>query len=159
MWADVRKYIANGGKIIILDNKEEAKHIFPEYITGWITPTEGDIVNMEIPESPIFDDIDLLELRYFNNNKREIPTVCHAALQINRHEQVQELANQTKIHGYIEGSMQERSDYVKTIKGFPIIKIADGKGQALISTMSLEKATTDPIAAKLLVNMIVDMTK
>ena len=154
MRADVRKHIKNGGKVLILNNEDEVKHIFPEYIIGWITPTEGDIVSMEIPESTMFDGIDLLELRYFNNNKREIPTVCRAAYQINRNSNVEELASHIKIHGYVEGNMQEHVDYMKKIKGSPLLKITDGKGSAIISSMTLEKATTDPIAGKLLMNLI-----
>ncbi|MDR0874434.1 MAG: glycoside hydrolase family 2 [Prevotellaceae bacterium] len=160
----VRNYIAGGGKVLIL-NEETARAVFPEYITGWITPTEGDIVNMEVPESPIFNDIDLMDLRYFNNNKREIPTVCRAAYQINRSPNVQPLASQTKIHGYIDVSaalndqMQQRRDYMKTIKGFPLLEIKEGKGSAIISSMSLEKAVTDPIAGRLLINMIESLSK
>jgi len=153
----IRNYIAKGHKILILNSEEISKALFPEYITGWLIPSEGDIVNMEIPESKVFNDIDLLELRYFNNNKREIPTVCHSAFKINRNPNVEELANQTKIHGYIEGEMEERSNYVKTIKGFPILKISVNKGTALISSMAHEKTITDPIAGKLLVNMINEM--
>jgi hypothetical protein len=151
---NIRNYIAKGGKALILNSEETSKAIFPEYITGWITPTEGDIVNMEVPESQVFNDIDLLELRYFNNNKREIPVVCYSAFKINRNPNVEELANQTKIHGYIEGEMDTRSDYVKTIKGFPLLRITEGKGCALISSMAHEKTTTDPIAGRLLMNMI-----
>jgi hypothetical protein len=95
--------------------------------------------------SQVFNDIDLLELRYFNNNKREIPVVCYSAFKINRNPNVEELANQTKIHGYIEGEMDTRSDYVKTIKGFPLLRITEGKGCALISSMAHEKTTTDPL--------------
>jgi len=43
---------------------------------------------------------------------------------------------------------------MKKIKTFPLLKITDGKGSAIISSMSLEKATTDPIAGKLLINLI-----
>ena len=155
----VRNYISKGGKVIILNSEDAAKTVFPEHITGWIKPTEGDIANMEIPESPVFDDIDLLELRYFNNNKPGVPTVCHNAFKVNRGNNVEELANQTKIHGYINGDMAQRSEYVKTIKGFPVIRISDNKGQALVSSMAHEKALTDPVAARLLANMINDMLK
>ncbi len=155
--ASLRNFISKGGKVLVLNSEELSKTLFPEYISGWLTPTEGDIVNMEIPESPIFNDIDLLELRYFNNNQPEVPTVCHSAFKINRNANAEEMANQTKIHGYIEGEMDARSEYVKKIKGFPILKITDGKGVALISTMSHEKTTTDPIAGRLLSNMINEM--
>jgi hypothetical protein len=152
--SSLRAYIASGRKVLMLNSEEAAKAVFPEHIAGHLVPTEGDIVNMEIPESPVFDGIDLLELRYFNNNRRKIPAVCHAALQVNRSEHVTELAAQTKIHGYISGDMAQRSRYMRTIKAFPIIKVTEGKGEALISTMAHDKAATDPVAARLLANMI-----
>lgn len=150
----IRQYVSKGGKMVVLNSKEFSMKLYPEYINGYIIPTEGDIVNVEVPESTVFDGIDALELRYFNNNKREIPTVCYASMKVNRHPNVTELANQTKIHGYINGEMDQRSEYVKTIKGFPLLEIKDGNGAVLISTMATDKAATDPIAARLLANMI-----
>ena len=47
---------------------------------------------------------------------------------------------------------------MQTIKGFPIININDN-GSLLISTMSLEKATIDPIAGRLLSNIVTDMLR
>nr|WP_294897551.1 glycoside hydrolase family 2 TIM barrel-domain containing protein [uncultured Pedobacter sp.] len=155
----IKAYIRDGGKVILLNSEEASKAIFPEYITGWIKPTEGDIVNMEIPESEVFDNIDLLALRYFNNNQPGIPKVCYSAFSVNRNPNVKELASNIKIHGYIQGEMSERKDYMKTIKGFPLLKITDGKGSALISSMAHEKTKTDPIAAMLLSNMINNMLR
>jgi hypothetical protein len=154
----IRDYISNGGKVLILNSKETVMKIYPEYIAGYIIPTEGDIANMEIPESPVFDDLNVLDLRYFNNNKREVPKVCHAALKVNRNEQVIELATQIKIHGYIEGDMDKRVAYMQQIKGFPLIEVKEN-GSALISTMATDKALTDPVAGKLLTNMINYMVK
>ncbi|MGL2993351.1 glycoside hydrolase family 2 protein [Flavobacterium sp. TSSA_36] len=152
----LRQKFNNGAKILLLKSPEATMKLFPEYITGWIVPTEGDIVNLEIPESKVFDEIGLFDVRYFNNNKNELPTVCNAAFKINRSPEVLELANQTKIHGYINGDMLERSNYVKTIKGFPLVKINKG-GQAILSAMHLDKSETDPIAGRLLANMIQDL--
>ncbi|MHC1705710.1 MAG: glycoside hydrolase family 2 protein [Tenuifilaceae bacterium] len=149
----LRNSIDKGTKVLLLKSPSASMKLFPEYITGWIVPTEGEIANMEIPESAVFDGIGLLDLRYFNNNKTEIPTVCEVAFRVNRDKNVVELANQTKIHGYIVGEMLERSDFVKSIKGFPIIRINKG-GSAIISGMRHEKSITDPIAGRLLVNMI-----
>ena len=60
----LRAYQSKGGKLLFLNNKETAKTVYPEYITGWIIPTEGDIVIMERNDAPVFNDIDVLELRY-----------------------------------------------------------------------------------------------
>ncbi|HET8829981.1 MAG TPA: glycoside hydrolase family 2 TIM barrel-domain containing protein, partial [Pelobium sp.] len=155
----IKNYINKGGKVIILNSEALSKAVFPEYITGWIKPTEGDIVNMEIPESSVFDNIDLLALRYFNDNKPKIPIVCNSAFTVNRNINVLELASHIKIHGYIHGEISERIDYMKTIKGYPLLKIAEGKGSAIISSMAHGKTNTDPIAGMLLSNMINNMLK
>ena len=151
----IRAYQSAGGKLLFLNCKEVAKTVYPEYITGWIIPTEGDIVNMERNDAPVFDDIDVLELRYFNNNKREIPVACNATLKAIRDKNVTELAGQMKIHAYIDGGKPEdRIERIESMRGLTMLQITDGKGEAIISTMCTEKAATDPIAGKLVVNMI-----
>lgn len=151
----LRNYQDNGGKLLLLNCNEIAKKIYPEYINGWITPTEGDIVFMERSEHPVFNDIDVMDLRYFNNNKREIPTVCNSALKINRNNNVVELAGHMKIHGYIDGGKPEdRIKKVDSLRGLTMIEIKDGNGKAIVSTMCTEKAVTDPIAGKLFTNLL-----
>ena len=151
----IRTYQAKGGQLLFLNSKETVKAIYPEYITGWIIPTEGDIVIMERNDAPVFNGIDVLELRYFNNNKREIPRACNATLKAHRHKNVTELAGQMKIHAYIDGGTPEaRIERIESMRGLTMLQISDGKGEAIISTMCTEKATTDPIAGKLVVNMI-----
>ena len=154
--SQLRSMLEKGTKVLLLNSPYASRKLYPEYITGWIIPTEGDIVNIEMPESQVFNGIGLFDIRYFNNNKTDIPTVCNMAFKINRNQNVIELANQTKIHGYINGEMQMRSNFAKSIKGFSILRINTG-GSAIVSGMQLEKASTDPIAGRLLVNMINDL--
>ncbi len=155
-----RDYQEKGGNLLFLNSKEVVKKVYPEYITDWIIPTEGDIVNMERNDASVFDDIDVLELRYFNNNKREIPTACDATLKVNRNENLIELAGQMKIHAYIDGGKPEdRLEKISSMRGLTLLQINEGKGKAMISTMCTEKAVTDPVAGKLLINMISNMIK
>lgn len=156
----LRAYQSKGGKLLLLNSKEAAKTIYPEHITGWIIPTEGDIVNMERNDSPVFDGIGVLELRYFNNNRREIPTACNATLKVNRNDNLIELAGQMKIHAYIDGGKPEdRIKRIDSMRGFTLLQIKDGKGLATVSTLCTEKADTDPIAGRLLVNMINELVR
>ena len=151
----LRTYQQKGGKLLLLNSKEIAKKVYPEHITGWIIPTEGDIVVMERDDAPVFDGIGVLDLRYFTNIKREIPLACHATLKANRNENVTELAGQMKIHAYIDGGKPEdRIQKIESMRGLTLLQIKDGKGTATVSTLCTEKADTDPIAGKLLVNMI-----
>ena len=88
---------------MLLECPEISRKIYPEYITDHLVPTEGDITFMENEDDPVFDGIDVMELRYFNNNKREMPRACSATLKTIRSEKVEELGGQMKIHAYIDG--------------------------------------------------------
>lgn len=153
--AELRAHHTAGGRLVFLNSKEVAQKVFPEYIEGWIIPTEGDIVVMERDDAPVFDGIGVLDLRYFNNNRREIPLACTATLKAPRCEAVTELAGQMKIHAYIDGGKPEdRIRRIESMRGLTLMQIAGGKGKSLVSTMCTEKALTDPIAGRLLVNII-----
>lgn len=150
----LRKYEENGGRILFLNSNEAAKAVFPEHILSWEVPTEGDITFMERNDSRVFDGIEPLELRYFNNNRREIPTACNTTMQVNRSEALTELAGQIKIHAYIDGGgSKARLDRINSLRGFTMVGINEGKGSAIVSTMATQKADTDPVAARLLRNM------
>ncbi|MBN9381131.1 MAG: hypothetical protein J0H74_10210 [Chitinophagaceae bacterium] len=152
----IRMLMAKGGKVLLLDHEGVMSPVlFPEYIKGKIVATEGDISNMDIPESPVFDELAPLDLRYFNNDKREIPTVCRVALRVRQDDHVALLAKHVRIHGYLNGDMAERVRKMETIQGETVVEVHDqGQGRVLLSTLSLEKGVTDPVAGKLLVNMI-----
>lgn len=153
----IKAYQKRGGKLVVLNSNEVARQLYPNLIRGWINTTEGDITYMEREDDPIYDGIDQMELRYFNNNQREIPTACNTTLQINRSEQVTELGGQMKIHAYIDGGAPEqRIKRIDSMRGFTLLRVKVGKGSSILSTMCTEKAVTDPIAARLLINILND---
>ena len=85
---------------------------------------------------------------------------CNATLKVNRNENLIELAGQMKIHAYIDGGKPEdRIRKIDSMRGLTLLQIKDGKGLATVSTMCTEKADTDPIAGRLLVNMISTLIK
>ncbi|MCD8388396.1 MAG: glycoside hydrolase family 2 [Bacteroidales bacterium] len=151
----LRRLVHSGAKVMLLNNPELAQMAYPEHITGWAKPTEGDIVVMERPEDQVFSGLSPLDLRYFNNNKREMPTACNAMIHCNRSPQVTELASHMRIHSYLDDSdLDARAKRIQELRGLTLLTIDDGPGTLLVSTMATEKAPTDPIAARLLANMI-----
>jgi beta-galactosidase len=154
----IRNLIAGGGKVLLSASGDIAHILYPEYIRS-LLKVNGEITTMDIPESDIFNDIEPLETRYLNNNKRESPAVISGAYRINRNPNVEALASFIKIHGYLPGQVKDRVKRLDEIKGFSIVKIKDHNGEALLSEMMLDKTVTDPVAGKLLVNMLVDLSK
>lgn len=153
--AQIKSFVASGGKLLLLNSGKLAISLFPKQIRD-ILQENGEIVSIEVPESTVFDDIDPMETRYFNNNERENPLVMKNAYKVYRDSGVEPLASFVKIHGYLEGDMTERARKLDEIKGFPIVKIKN-TGTAILSEMLLDKGTTDPIAGKLFVNMLKDL--
>lgn len=153
--AQIKSFVASGGKLLLLNSGKLAISLFPGQIRD-LLQENGEIVSIEVPESRVFDDIEPMETRYFNNNKRENPFAMKNAYKISRDQSVEALASFVKIHGYLEGNMEERAGKLDEIKGFPIVKIRN-TGTAILSEMLLEKGTTDPIAGKLFINMLKDL--
>lgn len=153
----IRTFVKNGGKLLLLNPGRLAVSLFPEQIRGMIKE-KGEIASMEIPESVVFTGLEPLDLRYFNNDKRENPAVISGAYQVNRAVGTVPLAAFTKVHGYLEGNIYERSKSLDAIRGFPVVRIKD-KGEVILSEFLLEKGTTDPVAARLFINLLLDLAR
>jgi beta-galactosidase len=151
----IKAFVAAGGKLLLLNSGRLAVSLFPGQVRD-IFKENGEIVSIEVPESPLFNEIEPMDTRYFNNNKRENPLVIKNSYKINRGSNVEPLASFLKIHGYLEGNIYERTKKMDGMRGFPIVKIKNN-GTAILSEMMFEKATTDPIAGKLFVNMLKDL--
>lgn len=168
----IRQKIKTGGRVLLLNSGMKAIEILPEYLQDYFTNQEyvplymdlspatemGEIVNIDVTESGIFNGIEPLDLRYFNDNQKVMPSVCTGAYQAKVSPKIQSLASCVKIHGYLKGDMKERNKMMKQLKGFPIISIEDG-GKVILSEMMTGKGLYDPVAAKLLSNMIMEMAK
>ncbi|TDX02068.1 glycoside hydrolase family 2 protein [Dinghuibacter silviterrae] len=150
--ARIRAFVSGGGRVLVLNPGSLAASLYPRYIKG-VLDSKGEIMNMDIPESPLFDGLEPLDLRYFNDNLRESPSVCAGAFQINRGAGLEAPLSYTRVHGYLQGDIAQREAKLETLRGFPVVLIRD-KGGAILSEVLYEKAVTDPVAGRLLGNMI-----
>ena len=150
--AKIRTFVSRGGRVLLLNPGTMAGYMYPQYIKG-LLDARGEIMNMDIPESPLFDGLEPLDLRYFNNNQRESPAVCAGSFQIIRQPGLTAPVSFTRVHGYLNGQIGEREAALEKLRGFPVVEITD-KGRIILSQVLLDKASTDPVAGRLLVNMI-----
>lgn len=159
--AQLRKFQRDGGKLLVLNAPKLSLQLYPEHITGTVNTWDmADIAFMERNDYPVFDGIEPLDLRYFNNGKREIPVVCTEVFNVKRNENLKELIGHMRVHGYCDFKTPEQhQERVSEFRGFPMVEISDGKGKAIVSGMTVGKASTDPIAGRLLINTINDLAK
>ena len=157
--AQLRRFIDEGGSAVFLGADKLAREVFPEYITGAFTPHEGDICFMERNDDRVFEGVGEMDMRYYNDGTAALPAVCRTALKSKRCPQVEELAGYMDIHAYIDARPDVRMKQLDAIRGFSLERISSGSGSAMVSTICTEKAASDPLAARLLVNILSDAKK
>jgi hypothetical protein len=145
---ELRTYIRNGGRAMLIHPGPLLTQLYPKKVKGY-TAKEGEIVTMHIPESPIFDGIQPLDLAWFDRG-RKVPIACTGVYHVaNGAGGIVPVAWHYDIHGYL----QKPSD-IEKIRSTPMVEIHDGKGLLLASEICYEAGTEDPVAMRLLNNAI-----
>ena len=152
--ADLNSFVENGGRALLLGAGPQLPKIFPELIDAY-RPCAGEIVSMRVPESPVFNGLDPLDLAWFELGSGVIPRACRGTYSIRRSSSaVSALASVVDIHGYL----QSYKDFPK-ISGSPLVELRIGKGTIIASEMMMIEAPLDPIAGKLLSNLLTYLSR
>ena len=145
----IQQKVKKGGKLLLLNSGKKVTEIFPEFVSGYIEKP-NETAQIDIPESTVFDGLEHMDLRYFNNNKPEKPMVFNGLIQVHKNPEITSLSAACE-HRYAR--IKDRRKEMLTMKGFPIISFENG-GKVILSEMMLDKGLFDPVAGKLLVNML-----
>jgi len=147
--SELRQFVISGGRVLLLHAGARLPSLFPDQVKTF-RACPGEIVSMHIPESPVFDGLEPLDLAWFELGGGRIPRACRGVYQIeSRRADTNMLAEVVDIHGYLKTP----ADLVK-FSGTPLVQLNDGKGKVIASEMMLFEALQDPIAGRLLTNII-----
>ena len=146
----LREFVTAGGKVLLLQPGKNLIRLLPECVKGYrAVGDSGEIVTMQIPESPVFDGLEPLDLSWFELGSSSIPKACSGTYEVDRSRpEVTTLAHECMIHPAI------RPGRFFTVAGSPIVEIRLGKGTILASEMLLQARDRDPVPARLLRNML-----
>ncbi|HSY44160.1 MAG TPA: glycoside hydrolase family 2 TIM barrel-domain containing protein [Candidatus Acidoferrum sp.] len=150
--SELMDFISRGGRVLMLHLGGQLAELFPDAIQGFKTK-EGEIVTMHVPESPVFSGIEPLDLAWFGSEGRRLPVACTGVYQIATKSGVVALADQCDIHGYLKGP----SD-IEKYSGTPLVELQVGSGTVIASELNLEAGSSDPIAERMLSNLIQYLT-
>jgi hypothetical protein len=146
---EFKQFVNSGGRALLLQPGQQLPTLFPDQVKHFRT-CAGEIVTMHIPESPVFKDLEPLDLAWFELGAGRIPRACRGVYQIEHgRSDAAMLAEVVDIHGYLKTP----SDLAK-YSGTPLVELRIGKGRIFASEMMLVEAANDPIAGKLLSNLI-----
>jgi hypothetical protein len=143
------RFVAAGGRALLLHPAAQFPALFPLQVSAYRT-AEGENVWMKIPESSVFQGIQPLDLCWFQAGNGAVPRACSGVYRINRtRTDAIALAEVVDRHGYLK-----KSEDVVHISGSPLIELHSGRGLVIACEMMLQAADRDPIAAKLLTNVL-----
>jgi beta-galactosidase len=146
---ELRRFVGSGGRVLLLNAGATLPSLFPDQVKSFRT-CPGEIVSMCIPESPAFDGLEPLDLAWFEMGEGRIPRACRGVYQVEpRQADTSMLAEVVDIHGYLK-TPEDLAKY----RGTPLVQLKDGKGRIIASEMMLFEAPQDPIAGRLLGNLI-----
>jgi len=146
---ELRRLVASGGRVLLLNAGVKLPPIFPDQVKSFRT-CPGEIVSMCIPESPAFNGLAPLDLAWFEMGGGRVPRACRGVYQVESgRADASMLAEVVDIHGYLKTS-EDLAKY----RGTPLVQLNDGKGKVIASEMMLLEAPQDPIAGRLLSNLI-----
>lgn len=154
-WGKLRKWIESGGHLLLLNAGRKLCTTFPDLMRTYRSTKMGEIVSMHVPESPVFDGIEPLDMSWFELGQGNVPIACRGTYGIDcTRNDVVGLAQECDQHGYLKDPAE-----ITSVSGFPIVEIQLGRGRILASEMALDAGPDDPIARRLLDNMILSLER
>jgi hypothetical protein len=147
-------HVAAGGHVLLMNPNARLQTLLPDLVKSFRQVPSGEIATMRVPESPVFDGIEVMDIRWFNNNERSLPIVTRGDFRLVEDPRIEVLAKYTPTHAYL--FKQELKD---NIEGAVIFRIGHGRGQIWVTQLAHETGIHDPIAARLLSNLLLSATR
>jgi hypothetical protein len=145
----LRRFVDAGGRALVLHAGAQLPPLFPDRLQSY-RKCAGEIAHMHIPESPVFDGIEPLDLAWFEMGNERVPRACSGTYRLvpDRSDTTM-LAEVVDIHGYLKTPAD-----LAAISGSPLVELKIGKGKIFASEMMLLESVDDPIAARLVGNLM-----
>ncbi|MEN7548021.1 sugar-binding domain-containing protein [Rapidithrix thailandica] len=153
-WEDVKKVCGNGSNVLLVHPGKHLQWLYYNKIES-LYERKGRVVNMHIPEHEAFEGIGPLELAWWQQVGREKPRACRRSFRLKNPEDANALCTYLRPHTGL-GSAPE--DYLSEMSGIPLMEITEKKGRLIASEMETNMADQDPVAAKLFINLIKNLT-
>jgi hypothetical protein len=148
-WAAVRRFAEAGGQVLILHGGKYVQSLLPEWVDA-VLEERGEIVNLRVSESECFDGIEQPDLQWWNVEPGKTPYACRRSFRLKDHPGAEALATYLRVHWY----MSNPPEQLKDMSGTPLFEVALGRGRIVVCEMELEAAARDPLAGRLLRNLI-----
>ena len=149
-WEDVRKVMQNGTNVLLVHPGKHMQWLMYDRIESVYERT-GRVVNMHIPEHPAFNGLEPMDLAWWQPEAGELPRACKRSFRLKKKDNTLDLCTYLRPHTGLGGN---RIETYREMSGIPLLQVNEKKGTLIASEMELNQGTVDPIAGKLMVNLI-----
>lgn len=138
---ELLKTISQTTKVLFIHPGENVKSLLP---IDSIVEEKGNVVNMRVPEASVFDELEPLDLSWWQSENREIPNVSRRVYNFTKTE-VEKLGTWVRPHAYLA-----KPEQLKTMSGSALLKYKN----MIVCELEINKAPIDPVAGKFLSNLL-----
>jgi hypothetical protein len=154
-WEDVRKVMGNGLNTLLIHPGKHMQWLMYDKIQS-IYERTGRVVNMHVPEHGAFNDLAPMELAWWQPLADERPRACRRSYRLKANSEMTELATYLRPHTGL-GGVREETYY--EMSGTPLIEVTERNGRLIASEMEVNRGVEDPVAAKLMSNLIIELLR
>jgi len=153
-WEDVRRMAGNGLNTLLIHPGKHLKWLY-YYEVESIYERKGRITNIKQAQHDVLEEIESNELAWWQQDGREFPRACRRSYRFRTDQNITRIIEYLRPHVYL--SQPEYQLYEMT--GYPLVEFEEKNGRIIASEMELNQAVKDPIAGKLLVNLLLYLGK
>ena len=145
--AEFLRFVEGGGRALLIKPGAALQKLFPASVRQFRSQAL-EVASMRVPEHPIFDGVDYLDLRCFDLGDRVIPYAVRGTWLLIPGSNADILARACAPHAY------QQKATLPDVEGSAILRIPFGKGEVIASQLAHEAGASDPIAGRLWRNLV-----
>jgi hypothetical protein len=144
---ELQAFVEGGGRILVMNAGDAARDLLPDVIVETVK-WRPEIVNVEDEASPLLDGLQPWDVCWLHA-AAGLPIAATGGFRVADQPEVTVLATATRPHSYLPKPTDVRQHQAAVL-----FEARVGKGKVIVSEINASPAATDPVAARLIANLL-----
>ncbi|MBM3500006.1 MAG: hypothetical protein FJX74_15205 [Armatimonadetes bacterium] len=144
---ELQAFVQGGGHVLVLNGGEAVRELLPDVVAEAVA-WRPEVVNVEDEASPLLDGLEPWDVCWLNAESGP-PAAATGGFRLAEAAGVRVLATAIRPHGYLASPAD-----VAQHSAVVVFEVQIGKGRVVVSELHGAAASTDPVAARLVRNLV-----
>jgi hypothetical protein len=144
---ELQAFVQGGGRVLVMNAGAAVRDLLPEVVQEAVS-WRPEVVNVEDEASPLLDGLEPWDVCWLNA-EQGMPVAATGGFRVAEGPEVRVLATAIRPHGYLQAP-----EDVALHSAVVVFEAQVGKGKVVVSELAGVGATTDPIGARLVANLL-----